>query len=63
FWQELRSIFQGDGDGLLIQDYLTGVGGGDVTPAMIDDVLADLEARTEAERPVWMGMGSPAGAG
>ncbi|UCG76628.1 MAG: pyruvate ferredoxin oxidoreductase [Gemmatimonadota bacterium] len=63
FWQELRSVFQGAGDGLLIQDYLTGVGGGDVTPAMIDDVLADLEARSEAERPVWMGMGSPAGAG
>ncbi|MEJ2336031.1 MAG: hypothetical protein P8Y26_10435 [Gemmatimonadales bacterium] len=63
FWQELRSVFQGDGDGLLIQGYLTGLCGGDVTPSMIDDVVADLREREEMGKPVWMGIGNGNGAG
>ena len=62
FWQEMRSVFQGAGDGLLIQDYLTGVCGGDVTPAMVDDVVADLRRRDRAGKPVWMGIGNGKGA-
>jgi pyruvate/2-oxoacid:ferredoxin oxidoreductase alpha subunit len=56
FWQELRAMFQGDGDGLLIQDYLTGICGGDVTPEMIDQVLDDLAKRDRSGKPVWMGI-------
>ena len=61
FWQELRTVFQGDGDRLLIQGDLTGVCGGDVTPAMIHEVAADLGEREEMGRPVWMGIGDGKG--
>jgi hypothetical protein len=40
FWQELRALFQGSRDGLVIHRYLTGLCGGDVTPAMIEEVIA-----------------------
>ena len=63
FWQELRAMFQGAGDGLLIQDYLTGVCGGDVTPEMIDEVIEDLGERAQAGRPAWMGIEAGTGAG
>jgi len=63
FWQELRSVFQGDGDRLLIQGYLTGLCGGDVTPSMVDEVVADLRERNEMGKPVWMGIGVGNGAG
>jgi pyruvate/2-oxoacid:ferredoxin oxidoreductase alpha subunit len=56
FWQDLRAVFQGDGDRLLIQGYLTGLCGGDVTPPMIEEVIADLTRRDEAGKPVWMGI-------
>jgi pyruvate/2-oxoacid:ferredoxin oxidoreductase alpha subunit len=56
FWQDLRAAFQGHRDDLLIQDYLTGLCGGDVTPHEIDGVLADLALRVSAEKPVWMGI-------
>jgi pyruvate/2-oxoacid:ferredoxin oxidoreductase alpha subunit len=54
FWQDLRAAFQGRRDDLLIQDYLTGICGGDVTPAMLDEVLSDLARRESAGAPVWM---------
>jgi pyruvate/2-oxoacid:ferredoxin oxidoreductase alpha subunit len=56
FWQDTRAAFQGHRDDLLIQNYLTGLCGGDVTPAVIDDILADLASRSEAGNPVWMGI-------
>jgi len=56
FWQDTRSVFQGHRDDLMIQDYLTGLCGGDVTPAVIEDILADLGSRPEAGDPVWMGI-------
>lgn len=54
--QDVRAAFQGTRDDLLIQDYLAGLCGGDVTPAAIDEVLADLASRDEAGEPVWMGI-------
>ena len=54
FWQDTRAAFQGRRDDLLIQDYLTGICGGDVTPAMIEHVLSDLASRESADKPVWM---------
>jgi pyruvate/2-oxoacid:ferredoxin oxidoreductase alpha subunit len=56
FWQDTRAAFQGRRDDLLIQDYLTGICGGDVTPAMLEEVLSDLAARGRADKPVWMGV-------
>jgi len=56
FWQDTRAAFQGHRDDLLIQNYLTGLCGGDVTPAVIDDILADIAARSEVGDPVWMGI-------
>jgi len=56
FWQETKAAFQGHRDDLLIQDYLAGLCGGDVTPTVIDDILADLASRTAAGDPVWMGI-------
>ena len=56
FWQDTRAAFQGHRDDLLIQDYLTGLCGEDVTPDVIDQVLADLASRETAGEPVWMGI-------
>ena len=56
FWQDTRAAFQGHRDNLLIQNYIAGLCGGDVTPKVIDDVLADLGARSDAGEPVWMGI-------
>jgi len=56
FWQDTRAAFQGHRDDLLIQNYLTGLCGGDVTPAVIDEILADINLRSEAGSPVWMGI-------
>jgi hypothetical protein len=39
---------------LAVQDYLVGIGGGDVTPESIDRVLDDLATREEAGAPVWI---------
>ena len=56
FWRDTRAAFQGHRDDVLIQNYLTGLCGGDVTPAVIDDVVADLASRSVAGEPVWMGI-------
>lgn len=56
FWQDTRAAFQGLRDDLVIQGYLTGVCGGDVTAATLEEVLADIEHRVEAGPPVWMGL-------
>jgi pyruvate/2-oxoacid:ferredoxin oxidoreductase alpha subunit len=55
FCHEVRAGLQGQGDHL-IQGYLTGVGGGDVVPAMIDEVIADLSRREHSGDPVWKGV-------
>ncbi|MBT8047871.1 MAG: pyruvate ferredoxin oxidoreductase [Xanthomonadales bacterium] len=55
FWQEIRAALQGRG-GHLVQGYLTGVGGGDVVPDAVREVVADLKQRTEAGDPVWKGI-------
>ena len=56
FGHDLKAGFQGRRDDLIIQDYLTGVGGGDVTPHQLDGILADLALRGESQRPVWIGI-------
>jgi pyruvate ferredoxin oxidoreductase alpha subunit len=56
FWQDTRATFQGHRDEVLIQNYLTGLCGGDVTPAVIEEILSDIASRSEAGKPVWMGI-------
>jgi pyruvate/2-oxoacid:ferredoxin oxidoreductase alpha subunit len=56
FWQDTRAAFQGHRDDLIVQNYLTGLCGGDVTPDLIDDILADIVPRATAGEPVWMGI-------
>jgi pyruvate/2-oxoacid:ferredoxin oxidoreductase alpha subunit len=53
WWQDTRAAFQGQRDDVLIQDYLVGIGGGDVTPEIIERVVEDLQNRTSAGSPVW----------
>ncbi len=52
FWQEITSTLQARPD-VLVQDYLVGLGGGDVTPRMINDIVDDLAKRERADEPVW----------
>ncbi len=56
WWQDVRASFQGHPHQPLIQNYLVGIGGGDVTPGLLENVLDDLAARTEAGPPVWTGV-------
>ncbi|MHC4768630.1 MAG: hypothetical protein ACYTEI_07960, partial [Planctomycetota bacterium] len=56
FWHSLKAAAQGVRDDLLIQNYLAGVCGGDVTPDMIDEVVDDLARREREERPIWKGI-------
>jgi pyruvate/2-oxoacid:ferredoxin oxidoreductase alpha subunit len=52
FWQEVATTLNGRSD-VLLQDYLVGLGGGDVTPEMINTIIDDLVQRTEASDPEW----------
>jgi pyruvate/2-oxoacid:ferredoxin oxidoreductase alpha subunit len=56
WWQDTRAAFQGRRDDVLIQDYLTGIGGGDVTPELVHGIVDDLTQRDEAGPPVWTGV-------
>lgn len=38
---------------VLLQDYIVGIGGGDVTPETIDRIIDDLIQRETASEPVW----------
>ena len=53
FAHEIRAALYGAADGALIQGYLTGVCGGDVTPEIVDGVLEDLISRDAPGPPVW----------
>ncbi len=55
FWQEIRAVLQGQGD-RLVQGYLTGVGGGDVVPETVREVVRDLSQRSKAAAPIWKGI-------
>jgi pyruvate/2-oxoacid:ferredoxin oxidoreductase alpha subunit len=53
FWSEIAASLR-DRPDVLLQDYLVGLGGGDVTPELIDGIFDDLAARKRAEDPVWI---------
>ncbi len=52
FWNEIAASLQGR-SGVLLQDYLVGLGGGDVTPELIDEIIDDLAARKEPAEPIF----------
>ncbi|MFQ5807256.1 MAG: pyruvate ferredoxin oxidoreductase [Phycisphaerae bacterium] len=52
FWQEAATSLRQRPD-LIVQDYLVGLGGGDVTPKFINEIIDDLAARDTADEPVW----------
>jgi len=52
FWNEVATSLQQRSD-VLVQNYLVGLGGGDVTPAILDAIVDDLAARTKATEPIW----------
>lgn len=52
FCHEVRASLQGQGD-QFVQGYLTGVGGVDVVPELVHEVVADLSARSSGGEPVW----------
>jgi len=54
--QDVRAALQGRRDDLLVQGYLTGIGGGDVTVERVEEVLADLGQRELPGDPVWIGL-------
>ncbi len=56
WWQDTRAAFQGHRDDLIVQDYLVGVGGGDVTPSLVERILDDLVQRDAAGPPQWADM-------
>ena len=52
FWQEVATTLRERPD-ILLQDYLVGLGGGDVTPENINVIIDDLKQRTTASEPQW----------
>jgi pyruvate/2-oxoacid:ferredoxin oxidoreductase alpha subunit len=52
FWTEVAAALRERPD-LVVQDYIVGIGGGDVTPRVISDIVDDLAARRASAEPVW----------
>jgi pyruvate/2-oxoacid:ferredoxin oxidoreductase alpha subunit len=52
FWQEIATTLR-ERPNVLLQDYLVGLGGGDVTPENINVIIDDLLQRTTASDPEW----------
>lgn len=47
-WGEVRGLAD---PGAVVQSYMAGVGGGDLRPEHIDNILADMDARQQAGQP------------
>ena len=52
FWQEVAATL-GNRPNTILQDYLVGLGGGDVTPAVLNEIVDDLVGRNAAVEPIW----------
>lgn len=51
FWNEVATTLRERN--VLVQDYIVGIGGGDVTPKILGDIADDLAARTASGDPLW----------
>jgi pyruvate/2-oxoacid:ferredoxin oxidoreductase alpha subunit len=52
FWTEVAATLRQRPD-LVVQDYIVGIGGGDVTPAVLSGIADDLGGRAESTEPLW----------
>lgn len=52
FWGEVAATLR-DRPEVLVQDYVVGLGGGDVPPEVIDRIVDELTVRQESQEPVW----------
>jgi pyruvate/2-oxoacid:ferredoxin oxidoreductase alpha subunit len=52
FWQEIAATLRVRSD-LVLQDYIVGLGGGDVTPEVLNHIVDELTNRTEQADPQW----------
>ena len=55
FWQEVRAALQGQSE-IPVQGYLVGVGGSDVVPETVEEIVQDLSDREQVSDPVWKGV-------
>lgn len=53
-WGEARGVAE---PGAVVQNYVAGIGGGDIRPEHIQEMLTDLGSRKAAGEPVFMGVG------
>jgi pyruvate/2-oxoacid:ferredoxin oxidoreductase alpha subunit len=51
FWNEVATTLR-DGKAI-VQGYVVGLGGGDVTPTVIDEIVTEFSGRDKAGEPVW----------
>lgn len=51
FWSEVATTVR-DAN-VIVQNYVTGIGGGDVTPETVEAIVTDLTARDAAVDPIW----------
>jgi len=53
-WAEARGVVRHDA---LVQGYMLGLGGGDVRPGHLEQILAEVAARTTADAPIFKEVG------
>jgi pyruvate/2-oxoacid:ferredoxin oxidoreductase alpha subunit len=51
FWTEICAALTGRD--VVVQDYLLGLGGGDVTPDIVERIVDDLDKRRQSGEPAW----------
>lgn len=52
FWNEVATTLR-QMPNLFVQDYIVGLGGGDVTPRTVDGIIDELVSRNAATEPLW----------
>ncbi len=53
-WAEARGVLRHDA---LVQGYMIGLGGGDVRPGHLEEILAEVAAKTTADAPIFKEVG------
>ncbi|HMK35467.1 MAG TPA: hypothetical protein VK463_10395 [Desulfomonilaceae bacterium] len=53
-WGEVRGLAE---PGAIVQNYVAGIGGGDVRPEHIEEMVTDIMSRKAAGEPVFIGVG------
>lgn len=57
FAQEIRSVLFGEDQKPAVFNYIVGLGGRDISPAVISDIVYDMHGRsTPSKEPIWIGL-------